>query len=160
MNILFVKFPDNFEQRYNDYKAKLLGIGETTKEKTTDIPKNQQQNIRPFCVIEGKWGFLKFSKQSQKVKIGGANSQPFKLLKCLTEPFGTAKSVDIVFETIRENVKQKSKSGVYTTGTDKAQKIKIIEYAIKELQKDNKLQGKLVFKWDDIKTKIWIEYLG
>lgn len=120
----------------------------------------QEQDKRPFCVIEGKWGFLKFNKQGQKVKIGTANSQSFKLLKSLTEPFGIAKSVDVVFEAIREGVKYKSKSGVYTSGIDKLQKIKLIEYAIKELQKGDKLQGKLAFKWDDMKAKIWLHYLG
>jgi len=157
---LYIQFPAHFEERYNKYKARILGVQNLAEAKRTDTPEVQQQEKRPYCVIEGKWGFLKFSKQGEKIKIGGASSQPFKMLQCLTEPFGTAKSVDTVFETIRENVKYKSKGGVYTAGIDKQQKNTLIEYAIKELQKGNKLQGKLVFRWDDLKTKIWLEYLG
>ena len=156
---LFIQFPANFEERYNKYKARILGVQNLGEAKRTDTTEVQQEK-RPYCAIEGKWGFLKFIKQGEKIKIGGANSQSFKLLQCLTEPFGTAKSVDTVFEAIRENVKYKSKSGVYMAGIDKQQKIKLIRYAIKELQKGNKLQGKLTFRWDDLKTKIWLEYLG
>jgi len=125
--------------------------------KETEI---QEQDKRPFCIVEGKWGFLKFSKQGQKIKIGGANSQSFKLLKCITEPFGIAKSIEVVFEAVRENMKYKSKRGVYTNDIDRAQKIKIIGFAIKELQKGNKLRGKLAFRWDELKIKVWLEYLG
>jgi len=127
---------------------------------TEDSSVTQLKYIRPYCLVEGIWGYLKFGKFGNKIKIGGANSQPFKLLKCLTEPFGVAKSVEVIFEALRENMKHKSKSGVYTGGTDKSQKVKIIEYAVKELQKGNKMRGKLVFRWDDLKIKIWLEYLG
>jgi len=119
-----------------------------------------EQIERPYCIIEDKWGFLKFNKQGQKTKIGTTNSQSFKLLKSLTEPFGIAKSVDVVFEAIREGVKYKSKHGVYTSEIDKAQKVKLVGYAIKEVQKENKLRGRLVFKWGNLKEKIWLEYLG
>ena len=119
-----------------------------------------EEKSRPRCITEGKLGFLKFSKQGKPVKIGGVNSQPFRLLQCLTEPFGTAKSVDAVFEAIRENMHHKSKSGVFTAGIDKAQKVRLIGFAIKELQKKNKLQKKIEFKWDDFKTKFWLEFLG
>jgi hypothetical protein len=145
----------NEVERLTDIKAPTA-----PQESAKDDSEIQEQNKRPFCIIEGKWGFLKFSKQGQKIKIGGANSQSFKLLKSLTEPFGTAKSVDVIFEAIREGIKYKSKSGVYTSGIDRPQKITLIEYAIKELQKGDKLQGKLVFKWDDMKAKIWLHYLG
>ncbi len=57
-------------------------------------------------------------------------------------------------------MKNKNKSGVYTSSIDKSQKAKLIRYAVKELQKDNKLQDKLVFKWDELKNKVWLEYLG
>jgi hypothetical protein len=145
----------NEVERLTDIKAP-----NTAQESAKNDSEIQEQDKRPFCIIEGKWGFLKFSKQGKKIKIGGTNSQSFKLLTSLTEPFGTAKSVDVVFEAIREGIKYKSKSGVYTSGIDRPQKITLIEYAIKELQKGDKLQGKLVFKWDDMKAKIWLQYLG
>jgi len=113
----------------------------------------------PYCLEEGKWGYLKFGKHGEKVKIGSKNGQPFKLLQCCTAPrIGHAKSIDTVFESIRENVRSKSKSGVFSSALDKAQKVKLIEYTIKELQKGNKLRGKLEFKWDELKTKLWLEY--
>ena len=56
-------------------------------------------------------------------------------------------------------MKKKSKSGVYTSEIDTKKKNQLIEYVIKELQKDNKLKGKLEFKWDDFKTKLWLEYI-
>src|SRR3989344_3601667 len=178
----------DFEKRYNEYKAKILGaqkptppslstdFNATRKAQTEALKRNlakgeetgriikevidqlskkeletQPQDNRPFCLIEGKFGYLKFNKNGKKIKIGGSNSQPFKLLKSLTEPFGTAKSVEITFEAVRENMRGKSKSGVYTSDIDRAQKVKIIGYVIKELQKGNKLQGKLEFKWNDPK---------
>ena len=157
-SILTIQFPENFEKRYREYKAKILGAQKITE---TDTPEIQQHNKRPYCEVKGKLGFLKFNKQTAGIKISGANAQPFKLLQCLTEPsLGIAKAVDTVFEAIRESIRYKSKSGIYTSGIDKLQKIKLIKNAIKELQKGNKLQGKLVFKWDDLKTKVWLEYLG
>jgi hypothetical protein len=116
--------------------------------------------IRPYCEITKGWGYLKFSPKSQPIKIGKPNSQTFRLLQSLTEPFGIAKSVESVFEAIRENVKVKNKSGVYTGYTDKGQKLKLLSYAIKELQKDNKLQGKLEFKFDELKKRVWLDYTG
>jgi hypothetical protein len=120
----------------------------------------QHADVRPFCVIDGKWGYLKFNKYGKKIKISGSGSQPFRLMECLTEPFGTAKMVDTVFEAIREGVKHKNKSGVYSSGIDKAKKITLIEFVIKEIQKGNKLQNKLEFKWDELKTKVWLVYMG
>lgn len=134
--------------------------GNVEKISAIQEPEAQTPDIKPFCETDREWGLLKFSKYRPGIKIGKASAQPFKLLQCLTTPFGRAKTVDIAFEAIREGVKHKSKSGVYTTAIDKPQKIKIIEYTIKELQKGNKLQHKLVFKWDNLKTKVWLEYLG
>ena len=88
----------------------------------TDVSRVQLQDKRTYCEVKGKLGFLKFNKQIAGVKIGSASAQPFKLLQCLTEPFGTAKTIDTIFEAIRENVKNKNKSGVYTSSIDKSQK--------------------------------------
>jgi len=160
MTILYVSFPDDFEQRYNKYRARILSSQKLSDTEVKDISKTAQQDSRPYCIVDGKWGFLKFSKQSKKIKIGGKDAQPFKLLQCLTEPFGTAKMIETVFEAIRENLKYKSKKGIYTNGIDKTQKIKLIKNVIKELQKGNKLQGKIIFKRDELNIKVWLEYLG
>ena len=116
---------------------------------------------RPYCEIREGWGYLKFGERGEEVKIGKAGFQPFKLLESLIEPrVGLAKSVDTVFEAIRENIKYKSKTtGVYNP-LDRTQKINLIKYTIKELQKGKKLKGKLKFKWNEMKSKIWLEYTG
>ncbi len=145
-----------------------LAKGEEKEERIREVAETfglervgtQLPDERPFCLVDGKLGYLKFNKNGKKITIGGSKTQPFRLLQCLTEPFSTAKSVDTVFEAIRENMKRKSKSGVYAESIDKAQKIKTIGNAIKDLQKGNKLQGKLEFKWDNLKTKYWLEYIG
>ena len=115
----------------------------------------------PYCETAKGWGWLKFSPNSDPIKIGKPNSQAFRLLQSLTEPhLGVIKTVDSVFEAIRENVKEKNKSGVYGGTMDNSQKLILIRYAIKELQKDHKLQGKLKFKIDDLKKQIQLEYTG
>lgn len=163
--------PDELKQRRQIKKNRLVVYADkNTQEKLRELLSElktiainsevPRQVHRPFCCVEDKWGFLKFNKYDQGIKIGNATrSQPFKLLKCLIEPFGTAKPIDTVFEAIRENVKYKSKKGVFTKSIDRAQKVNLIGYAIKDLQKDNKLQGKLKVRWDELKTKYWLEYL-
>ncbi len=145
-------------EKFKELEKKFNKNTDSKIKEAMDTIQPRQQNGKPYCEIKGKWGFLKLNKWSRGIKIGNANSQPFKLLQCLSEPLGTAKAIDTVFEAIRESVKYKSKSGMYTSAMDKAQKTKLIEYAIKELQKDNKLQGKFKFRWDDLKIKIWLEY--
>lgn len=133
-------------------KGKVDGLEKLIK----TVPEAQ----RPHCIGENGIGYLQFGRYGGKIEIGGDKNQPFKLLQCLTEPFETAKPVETVFEAIRENIKKKSKSGVYTAAMDRKQKIKLIGYAIKELQKGKKLKGKLKFKWDDLETKLWLEYMA
>jgi hypothetical protein len=120
----------------------------------------KDEKISPYCETAKGWGWLKFSLNSEPIKIGKPNSQAFRLLQSLTEPFGIAKSVESVFEAIRENVKAKNKTGVYTSYTDKGKKLELLRYAIKELQKDHKLQGRLEFKFDELKNHIHLEYTG
>jgi len=131
-------------------------IQKITEEAKREIP----QTRRPHCVSESGIGYLQFGKFGEKVEIGRETSQPYKLLLCTIEPFGVAKKVDAVFEAIRENVKEKNKGGIYTTQLDKNKKIELIKFAIKELQKESKLRGKLQFKWDNLETKLWLEYIG
>lgn len=128
---------------------------DSKKDKVEEIPEPE----RPFCSQENGLGYLQFGLKAEKIEIGGANNQPFKLLQCLTEPFAHPKSIDTIFEVLREDLYNKSKSGVYDSVMDKPKKVRIIEYAIKELQKENKLKGKLKFKWDKLKNKLRLEYI-
>jgi hypothetical protein len=125
---------------------------------------SEKQNVnssqKPHTETGDGFGYLIFNKGGEKIKIGGIDSQPFRLLRCLTEPFGNPKSIDAVFESIRENTYKKSKTGTYSSIMDKPKKVRTIEYAIKELQKGNKLKGRLKFKWDELKTKLRLEYIA
>jgi hypothetical protein len=169
LDVLTIQFclKPKFDKIHQKYKKRVIEPAKNIEEKDklskiTEIVKQKQEipeTQRPYCVAENNIGYLKFGKHGEKIEIGGANNQPFRLLQCLTEPFGIAKSVEIVFEAIREGVKKKNKSGVYTSEMDKGKKVELIEYVIKELQKGKKLKGKLEFKWDDLKTKLWLEYI-
>lgn len=143
-----------YESNLKDKKEEEIQPKKETTEK--EIPETQ----RPMCSSENGIGYLKFGKFGEKIEIGRETSQPYKLLLCVIEPFGVAKKVDAVFEAIRENVKDKSRGGVYTDAFDKNKKIQLIKFTIKELQKENKLRGKLQFKWDDMETKLWLEFIG
>jgi len=113
----------------------------------------------PTLITHGNKGYLKFGENDKETEISKITSQPFKLLQSLTEPqIGSAKSTDTVFEAIRENVQDGKKTGTFDTAMDRRQKIRCIKYVIKDLQKDNKLQGKITFKWAKLKDKLWIEY--
>lgn len=141
---IFLKYYD-----LQKYMEKLL--------KNMDSP--EEATRRLFCVSEKGIGFIKFGKFGEKIEIGRETSQPYRLLQCLTEPFKKPKSIDTVFETIREGLYKKSKNGIYTSIMDKPKKVKLIEYAIKEVQKVQALQGKLKFEWDEYKNKLWLEQL-
>ena len=120
-----------------------------------------EEKSRPHCIAEGKWGYLKFNKYGNKIKIGSQDSRHFRLLQCLLEPMGTAKTIEGVYEAIKL---PKDKSDPDLSGWDSykknSKKVSIIQNAIKELQKGNKLLGKLKFMFDDTKSKIFIKYIG
>lgn len=125
----------------------------------TNLLQDSNKNIgKPHCVEKYGIGYLKFNKDGEEIKIGGTNSQPYKLLRCLTEPFGNPKSINTVYEAIREGRRIKP-TGIYRGEIDRAKKIQLIENsAIKEAQKGGKLRGKIKFEFDETKSKMWLEY--
>lgn len=154
----------------NEIKERLTGKGESLQTKPpskdqvgNDKWQQKKQGIvknRPYCITKKGIGYLKFGKYGEKIKIGRTNSKAFRLLQCLTEPFGVAKSVETVFEAMYEK-DRKRYSEINDPYLNKARKIQLITNSgIKELQKDNKLRGKLKFQFDEVKSKIWLEYLG
>jgi len=108
----------------------------------------------PLCVEENAIGYLKFGKDGLPIKIGYVRNRPFKLLQCLLNPIGVAKTIDMVFESIKKPKDETDQSLISEYG-GLQQKLKKIKHTIKELQKDNKLQGRLFFRLD--KTKVWLE---
>jgi len=122
--------------------------GETTATVIT------QDDSRPLLKVEGTWGYLKFGKYGTKIKIGKANpraSRAFKLLQSLSEPWEVNKTIDAVFEAIR-SPKDQDDSRLLDWNTAKTRKVEIIQTAIKELQRDNKLKGKIRFVFNNDKT--------
>lgn len=160
---LELKFPQDFEERYNEYKER-LGIVVSLDPKDDDESEKGKNPIynKPSCQQKGKRGYLKFPNNELK-EISLATSQPYKLLLCLSEPeFGISKTIDSVFESIRENIRPDKKRGVMSVALDKRAKSQLIQNVIKLCQKDKKLKGKtgeIIFKWDEMKNKIWLEFL-
>lgn len=142
-------------------KDSLLKAIENNFDNVNQAKPNEKESFdnRPYCITDKGLGYIKFGKYAKNIKISKTTSQPFKLLQCLTEPVGIAKSIDTVFEAIRENLLEKSRTGIYQKSIDRNKKIEMIGYAIKEIQKNKELKGMISFKWDNPKTKIWIECL-
>lgn len=100
--------------------------------------------------IENGIGYFKFNKQGEKIKIGGVETRHFRLLQFLCSPINSAKTIDSVFDAIK---KPKDKNDQMLTGYNIQQsyqrQLDLIKYAIKELQKNKKLQRKLKFSFDE-----------
>lgn len=174
--------PKDFNKRYQKIKneltedaklhAKLIRKGlekidERQKEKEAlkkeiieeiqgDKDKTKKTTGRPFCIIEAGIGYFKFYKEGKKIKIGGQSTRHFRLLQCLCEPVGVAKTIDSVFEAIRLP-RDKQDERLNDDYLAKNRKTELIQYAIKELQKNKDLQGKLKFKFNNTKTTVQLE---
>ncbi len=127
-------------------KKKILKELTSFIEHTKEIFREKQKDSPKINEIGG-YGYLIFGER-KPIKIGKITSQPYRLLQCLFNPFGVAKSLDSVFESIRENINKKSKSGIGHSLTSKKEKEKLIKNVIKDLQKDGKISGKLKFTFE------------
>jgi hypothetical protein len=139
------------------FKIKLNKKTETSTE-TENIPQ-KNTSIKPFLITEKRKGYLKFTKNGEKIFIGNTDTRKFRLLKVLMEPIdtlGTARNIDIVFEAIKL-LKDKDNVILKDNYLKKNKQISIIEYTIKELQKIRKLQGRLHFVFDNGKRIMWLE---
>ncbi|MDO8569999.1 MAG: hypothetical protein Q7R97_00240 [Candidatus Daviesbacteria bacterium] len=155
----------NHEKLPEVYKA----IGEIYKKFVTADKEQNQSNEAldsqtettknpPYCVVEKGVGYLKFGKYGNKRKIGGEKTRHFRLLQALLSPLGVAKTVDSVFESIKLS-KDQTDTRLSNWNTGKTRKVELIEFAIKELQKGNKLDSKIRFEFDDTKTQIMAKFL-
>lgn len=114
---------------------------------------------KPFLVTEKQKGYLKFTKNGEKIFIGNTSTRKFRLLKVLMEPIdaiGTARNIDVVFEAIKLQ-KDKNNTNLKDNYLKKDKQLSIIEYTIKELQKIKKLQGRFRFAFDNGKKIMWLE---
>jgi len=110
----------------------------------------------PFCEVINGTGYLRFNKHGEKIKIGGRKTRHFKLLQFLLDPIGVYKTIESVFEKI-QLPKDTNDQRLWDANTGKTAKITIIQNSIKELQKDRKLKGKIIFTFNAKKTQIKAE---
>ena len=112
-------------------------------------------NTLPVCFNEKSKGYLKYSKYGQKIFIGDIKSRHYRFLRYMLDPFliKTKKAIEIVFEEMRlpkdENDNELTKYSGYTH-----KKLELIQFSIKELQKDKKLHEKIEFELNSQKTFI------
>jgi len=114
-------------------------------ERENQISKASSANTK----VENGIGYFKFYKQGENIKIGGVGTRHFRLLQFLCSPANSAKTVDTVFDAIK---KPSDKNDQVLTGFNSHQiyqrKLDLIKYAIKELQKNKKVQKRLKFELD------------
>jgi len=139
-------------EKIRDYldKKKVKVMKKTLEDK---LVKTKAKTQKPYCLVEKGWGYLKFGKFGKKIKIGHTESRHFSLLSCLLEPMEATKTVEMVFEAIRQP-KDKEDSNLANWNTSKTRKVEIIQYAIKDLQKKGKLAGKIKFEFNNTKSQI------
>lgn len=138
-----------------------LDILEDTKNLTAEAVKTRYraEGGYPLIVEEGGKGYLKFGKFGKKIQIGRPNSRHFRLLKCLLDPLGVSRTIDSVFEAIKLP-KDENDPRLSDWNTRETRMIELIKNAIKELQKGNKLEGKIRFEFNDTKTQIKAKLLS
>lgn len=120
---------------------------------------SKKAKAKPFLITEKRKGYLKFTKNGERIYVGNVDTRKYRLLKALIEPedtIGTARNIDTVFEAIKLP-KDKDNSKLSDNYLKKNEQVSIIEYTIKELQKVRKLQGKLHFSFGDNKKNLWLE---
>ena len=100
-------------------------------------------------------GFLQFHKNGKLYPVGRVGTRCQKFIQSLTEPhFGVHKTIDAVFEAIRQD-KDGGDERLGNPALKKNRMGEIISYTIKELQKKDKVPGKLLYKRQG--KEIWLE---
>lgn len=110
----------------------------------------------PFLLKEGKSGYLKFYKQGPKIRVGNLTSRKYKLMACLFDPLGVAKTTDAVFESIKTK-KDGTDERLNNSYLAKDRKREIIQFTMKELQKIKKLKGKIKLNFQQNDRMIILE---
>jgi len=137
----------NLKKYLKNRKGKKNQIDEDKTDKPIDT------SHLPFCVEEKGKGFLKFGKFESKISIGGTKTRHYRFLHYMLNPklINAFKAIETIFEAIRlpkdESDQELAEYRGYTQG-----KLKKIQYCIKELQKEEKLQGKIKFELDSQET--------
>lgn len=149
-------------EKINEYKNYCQRLHNWVLQNLEAMPVEEKINLddnksNPFCEVDGKYGYLRFNKKGEKIKIGGKNTRPFKLLDCLLTNFGVARTIDSVFDFIKID-KDKNNQKLTDEYLKGGEQKNIITNAIKELQKDNKLRGKIKIEFLKNSTQIRAKY--
>lgn len=91
---------ENIYNHQNPKDPRYYSIVISVNKRKFRVPEENKPLSNPFCVEENGIGYLKCSKTGKKVKVSRITSRPYRLLHCLMEPFGIAKSVDTAFESL------------------------------------------------------------
>lgn len=117
-------------RNYQDKEAKdYYQIQIKIKERKFKMPAKSVL-FNPDCIGEKGVGYLKYHKNSKKIRISKVTSKPYRLLHCLSNPFGIAKKIDVVYEILTK--KEHRPTDEYL---DLNKKITAIRNTVKELQK-------------------------
>jgi len=150
-----------YQVEFSPKKLKALQIKNRSKfiKQNSDLPENINTSERPFCVEEKEIGYLKFSKFGEKIIIGNLNSRHYLFLKEMLNPdtLFAKLPVERVFEVMKQPKDKNDPDLAYSNYTKT--KLEKIEFAIKELQKKNRLRGKIKFKFNEDKTMIWLVFI-
>lgn len=84
----------------------------------------------PYCIEEDGIGYLYSPQSKDKLKISRSSARPYRLLRELAHPFGTAKTVDTVYAAIINGRRKDADKYLVTN-----KKITTLENTKKELQK-------------------------
>jgi hypothetical protein len=113
-------------------------------------------NFSPSLSIEEKCGWLQIFKSSKKLKIAGINTRQFRLVKALFSPensieatyTGIFQNYDRVFSFIGMQ-KDKLNERLKDSSTMKSEMCAIIQFSIKEMQKNKAIRNYLKFEWQN-----------
>lgn len=119
--------------------------------------------LKPRLVVTKGIGYLQLFDRDLKRRIAGAKTRQFLLVKVLFSPANKLdagyspnfQSHERVYEAIALP-KDKRNNLLKEPATERTTKCDIIEYAIKEIQKNKKLRGYLSFDWNDGKVRMQI----
>ena len=149
-NLVFSIVNSNVEDELGKIKNELA---QTQTLPATPVDEANAVN-RPYCLTEKGIGYLKFGKYGRKKKIGSKDSRPYLFLDCILVQIEAFKTIEAVFSAIwqEKDGKDQRLTDPATSGSRKVEIIK--NSAIKELQKGNKLGGKMKFEFNESETRV------
>ncbi len=157
--ILRINFSKDFGKLYEEYKAQFHF------EEIDDISENSspaigQSKDKPHTLIEKDNGYLILG--GEKIQVGGCRTNKFRLLEALCTPFGTAKTMDAIFEQMNTNGRDETSADAYRGRSEKESAIKgtfkEVQRVISAHKKKVKNIPKLKLESDSL--KVWLSVIN